>query len=261
MISSSNCSRKIFWLGLVCNLLILALAVVLVGWIVERRLRRQGRLFKFSLINLLLLTALVAIATGWIAQEYSLYKKNERCFSNFASDSRDSCVFVDANFKSRFPSVASQLLNHGHLPWVDPRFFMALDKQNPGVLDVSLDEGMKLGEIRELAEAAGESPFSVHLDIWDYERNVERSLIEFGDVEVTELSIEFDLDSWVDSFSDHKDPGEQVNSSMRTTKLSEEPFWTPKAKLVLLHSLLKMEIKTEMSKKFTEPSSLQSASA
>ena len=195
---------EFLWLGLVCNLLIVALVAVPVGWIIERRLRRQAGLFKFSLMSLLLLTALVAIATGWIVQEYSLYKKHERCLSNFESGSLKRWVYANENYKSRFPYVVFQLLNHGRLPWVDPRFFVALDDQNPGVLEVGVDE-MKLGEIRELAEAVGDSPFSVNLTILDFGQNVERGLIEFGDLEVTELNIEFDLSNWVDSFSDHKD--------------------------------------------------------
>ena len=198
-------------LGLVCNLIILALATLFVGWIVERKLARQGRIFKFSLRALLLATAFVAIGISWLVQEFSRFQKHHQQVDYFSSERTFTSSFynslhVDAKYKSRFPLVVSQLLNHGELPFVDSKFFVALDSQDPGTLYICLffDQEMDLQKIQEIAQLAAESPFSVQLYIKGYGRQIEKSLVDFKNVSLMELDIQFHTPDGVDSFGDHE---------------------------------------------------------
>ena len=206
-------------LGLICNLIILALVTLLVGWIAERKLARQGRIFKFSIRALLLATAFVAIGISWLVQEFSRFQKHHQQFDYFSSETTFTSPYyntlhVDAKFKSRFSLVVSQLLNHGELPFVDPKFFVALDSQDPGTLFICLffDEEMDLQRIQEIAQLAAENPFSVKLKIKGYGRQIEKSLVDFENVRLMELDIQFHTPDSVDSFGDREDyTGDRVD--------------------------------------------------
>ena len=198
----------IYWeirpLGLICNLLVLGLAGFLIGFIVERRIRSQGRLLKFSLKSLLALMALVSIAIGWVVGEYSRFASLQRDLTNIELMLPSH---LNANFEGRFPRVVSQLFNHGHLPFVDPRFFVVLSRRDPGSLWVSLDdladgEQATAEQIIVLNELNTDARLSIYLETWVYTRQIEEHLNGFDKAQVENLEIQFGVNLWVESFSD-----------------------------------------------------------
>ena len=205
-------------LGLVCNLVLLALTTFLVGWIVERKLAKHGRLFKFSLRSLLLATALVAIGMGWFVPEYAYFQKNQQQFNAIKDERlRNEECFLYPNFETRFPTVVSQLLNHGQLPFVEPEFFVALNSQKPGVLTLVWRNEKDLQGIRKLAQAIAESPFSVNVEVELYGRRSKQNLAELEKTRLTDLTIHFENTVWAeierDSKKDSESADEMVNVS------------------------------------------------
>ena len=204
-------------LGLVCNLILLVSTILLVVWMVDRKLVRQrSKLaqqtqgFKLSIGSLLVATTLVAIGS-WFVREYSDYKRQRQQIddlilglegpldpallsqgSNFSTPN-----FIRANFKSRFPEIVSQLLNNGCLPLVDSRFLVALDGSDPGDLIIHLyDKSLKPSK---LAHAAAQSSYPVYLKVPTYGRHSEKSLEDFEDVNMTDLRIQFNFVVWIRS--------------------------------------------------------------
>ena len=217
-------------LGLVCNLMFLALTILLAGWFVERKLARQRRMLKLSIGSLLLATTLVAIGS-WIVREYSLYQKQRQQINYLVPEGRldparlspgsnmSQPNFINANFKSRFAEIVSQLLNHGCLPFVDSGFFVALDGQNPGILTIHLYD--KSLNPSKLAQAAAESPFSVNLKVMNYGRYSEKSLEDFEDVNLTDLYISFNFLAWI-----HSVYGDELKE-MQARQLAGKRIFTP----------------------------------
>lgn len=223
-------------LGLVGNMMFLVLTFFLFSWLVERKLARQGgklarqgRSFKLSISSLLLATTLVAMGS-WTVREYSLYQRQRQQINDFLPEGRldparlsfgsnfSTPNFINANFKSRFPEIVSQLLNHGCLPFVDSEFFVALDGQDPGILTIHLYN--KSLNPSKLAQAAVESPFSVNLKVPDYGRHSENSLVDFKDANLTDLYIFFDWRDWVDSLY-----GEELKEPLARQR-SGKPIFT-----------------------------------
>jgi len=175
--------------------------------IVERKLARQGRIFKFSLRALLLATAFIVIGISWLVQEFSRFQKHHQQVDFVSSEQTGANLRVAPKFKSRFPLIVSQLLNHGNLPFVDAKFFVALDRQDPGILVIDLysHEETDLQRLPEIAQLAVESQFSVSMYIRYYGRQIEKSLVDFKNVSLMELDIQFHTPDGVDSFGDHEE--------------------------------------------------------
>lgn len=194
-------------LGLIANLLILGLAILLSGWLVERRVVRRGKsLLRFSLKTLLVVTALVALAIGWFVRERSSHADaHEKALKLAEVD-----VDVLLKFKERFPRVISQLFNNGHLPLMDPLFFSVLDKNKSGVAELRMLDDMDAVQISSLADLTIDLPFQIQLEILYYTRDIENQLSKLDQVE--SLIIAFDFEVWVNSFSDDENyTGDIIN--------------------------------------------------
>ena len=186
-------------LGLICNLLILGLTVSMLGWIVERKIRRDNRLIKFSLKSMLVAMTVIAVATIWVVKEYSDSLDQRRRLTRLTELEIPQTSVM---YQSRFPQVVSQLLNHGYLLGLDPWFFVEINKESSGATLVHLSRVMTDERLSEIASAVVESPIPTALYLWPYTRQIENKLIEFEHADVKMLFVHFDDGFWIESFID-----------------------------------------------------------
>ena len=154
---------------------------------------------------------------GWLVREYAHYQTNQQQLNNLRDEPFELDYYSEPNFKTRFPTVVSRLLNHGQLPFVEPEFFVALNSREPGVLTLGLRNEKDQQEIRRFAKAAADSPFSVHVGIALYGHRSKQDLAELEKTRLTDLTIDYENTNWAElernSEKDSESVDEMVNIS------------------------------------------------
>ena len=137
--SDTGCCFRFRFLGLVLNLIFLGLTILLVGSLVQRWLRRRKRGVRISLRATMVLIALFAIFLSWGPAEFREHKQRKQQLQTlFLPRPHPTLLRIDGHYNSsgyvvyrnRFPRLISLVLNNGHLPLLDPSFYLKWDETN-----------------------------------------------------------------------------------------------------------------------------------
>jgi len=156
------------YIGMLLNLLCLALLAAIVAALSERGIRRNGRLLKYSLANLLIGTALIAITCAWIARVHLDEAAQARIDDQLQtlSDKRFSdnneLYYFSKSHESRFPLIISQLLNHGKHPWGALPFFRQVKS---GHVLVRINEESDLDRLKNITNLVNANKYSVEVEL------------------------------------------------------------------------------------------------
>ena len=182
-------------LGLLCNFLFVGFVVTIVGIPVEIRIRRQGRLFKFSLKTTLAIVVIAAMLLAFGVSEHSKSSREEQNLQALEKLEAEEICFVDyVEYQSRFPLLFSHLLNNGKFPWGDSMMFRKISKCSISLYDVNLKSSE---QISGLAPLLANSNVFVLMDVYIENDSSTRMLDVLSESRIVELNIHFDCCDWV----------------------------------------------------------------
>ena len=182
------------YFGMLLNLLCMALVVFIVAALCERRIRRHGRLLKYSLANLLIGIALIAVACAWIAQIRSDRADQSRLddplqtLSDKRFSDNNELYYFSKSHESRFPLVISQLLNHGKHPWGAVPYFRQVKS---GHILVRIRKESDLDRLKRIKSLVCATKYSVDLDLSNLTAETQEMLNALDGVNLVSLTLSF----------------------------------------------------------------------
>jgi len=185
------------YLGLVLNLICLVFLVRLIAAGCERRIRRDGRLLKYSLASMLICTAFFVVAFAWIArmqQEVAAQKRLNDSLQAMADAEDGSLRSLLLEYQARFPLIVSQLFNHGKHSWGAVPFFRQVKS---GRMNCDLDDESDQDDINLVAELAKETQYLVSLQLMDFSPKRQLMLKAMDGMNIVELEICYDSYDWM----------------------------------------------------------------
>ena len=197
------------YVGMLLNLICLALLALIVAAVCEFKIRRHQRLLKFSMANLFIGIALLAVCVAWMVQ-VQREKVGVEALQALARKSGSSLWHIETNYQARFSLVVSQLLNHGKYPWVTTPFFRQVKS---GRITVDLDEGSDLQEIESIAKGALEAHHSIDLRVFNFNPDRQRMLNLMDRATVVALYLDFDTYDWIGQEVEDEKPEEERKRS------------------------------------------------
>ena len=202
------------YIGLVLNLICVTLVAAIVAALCEYRIRRQGRLLKYSLATLLIGVTLFAAGVAWIVQTQREFaaqvQLNDSLQSLYVHDELSELYLV---YGARFPLVVSQLFNHGRHPWGNVPFFR---KVKLGVIELDLYDEADPDVINRIVKLANANitQYKVHLNVWDFGPERQHMLRALDGTDIVSLDIDFDTRDWLE-----QELGENHTEIARARKL------------------------------------------
>ena len=180
------------YVGLVLNLIVVALLVGVVAALCEYRIRRNQRLLKYSIASLLVGMALLAVC---INSAVEIYRENDAqdSLQVLARKEGNTLWDIETRFQPRFPTIVSQLLNHGKHPWGK---MVISQKLKSGNIKVDIDQGSDPQKIKLIARCVKQTGHSVDLKVFDFSPDRQKMLNQMREANIVALYLDFDGADW-----------------------------------------------------------------
>lgn len=190
---------QIRWLGVVINLLVFVLIFGCTGYLVERRIRRDGKLlgFRFQLRTLLIMFTLFVVLFSWLLSSY----RTER--ARYQSEKRLNDLSEPLNYagvvqesQTILPLLISQLLNHGQ-PWIRlSEYYTGFFRIKEGFIDFSPyqpDELMRSDRLPQIIEDLQRLELPVQTTVAAYCDDLEALFLKLEQAGVKIKTLELDV--------------------------------------------------------------------
>lgn len=181
--------------GILCNFLFVGFVMVMVAIAVEFRIRRWGKLFRYSLKTTLVMVVIVAALLAYVISEHSKSAHEERHLQALKKLETDEIIYLHVEYQSRFPLLFSQLLNHGNFPWGNSMMFR---QTRECLVSLHLDDSNTPEQVSQITKTLADSNTLVSVDMSHVENDTfARMLDELGKTNIHRLDIRFECYEWV----------------------------------------------------------------
>jgi len=182
---------EIRWLGLLANLLLVAVVAVMAGWPIEKKIR-NGKLFKFSLFSFGVVVALLCVALTFGVQTYRDVHSEQTYVQNLQQLNKEDLLWLNVEHSDRFPRLISQLFNGGRTPWGDLQFFRKVVDASIEIHIDALDEK----QMESVLKVLDQGDFGLEVDASEYNEHIEQHLQKLDKYRIVSLNLCYDAYDW-----------------------------------------------------------------